>query len=458
MADADVKTDNRSRFQRLNPWWIAAGVCVVVLVLWMLLPWEWSTIDDAGFATNVPDKFAEHGIMGGIASQTSGMFQSDIGWGLFRPSYWVFPAFFYWLPIGVAHSIRLLMVFAAIAGPLVYLRRRGATRPTLIAAAVLLISGCSALYVGLTFLSLQELSGAAFVGLGLAFRRSLPRLLIWTIAAWFKAPFAWLLIGYAIPLWRRGERRMALLSFSVGLGTLAIAAYMARNGEYTNRFYRSTAGLINDALLGNGPRLFELPTILIITSFAWWWIVSRSPLRKDAEALGFAVALIGYSLNLLPWSTSGYYMGPVLFLLALFLSSLLGEPRAMPSWRLIIALLIPIIVAIKLVSGAISQGVEANTAITGTRDCLLRLGEAPQALMSGSTYYVATLEGADRLGQIMNLRVPGWGGSVQYIEPGQPIPKPAPDYYVWIGSPAVAPDAPSKVICQSGPATVYRLG
>jgi hypothetical protein len=455
VADADVKTDNRSRFQRLNPWWIAAGVCVVVLVLWMLLPWEWSTIDEPGHVLALRQYVEQQGIVGGVWQSAWDQFQGALSGGVFKPAHWVYSSILYILPISVAHGIRFLMLATAMAGPLVYLHRRGSTKPNMAFSVLLLVAGCSALYVGLTFMSLQELSGAAFIGLGLMFHRTLPRILLWTIAACFKSPFAWLLIGYSVPLWRRGQRRMSIASLLTGLTALTLATLMARNGYYTTQVFRSTAGLINDSLLGNGPKLFEWPALLILGSFLWWWVFTRTRLRFDAEALAFAIGLIGYSATLLLWSISGYYMGPVLYLLAICLLSLLGKLRILPLWRLALALAVPLLVAGWVLAGALATGVKTNLALSGTRDCLLQIHPAPHVLSSGNLIYLDTPEAADRFTQIMELRDPGWQGTIEYTDPNTEPASQSWTHYLWIGSGRPAGTQIGPVVCQTGAVSIY---
>jgi hypothetical protein len=415
-------------------WWIL-GVCLVILsIIWLLVPWEWSTIDDPGFVLGLQQRIAEHGFLGGQASSLQSMFASDIDWGLFRPSYWAYPGLFYLLPVELAHLVRLFMLLVAIAGPLVFMRRRGASSISLIAAGLVLVTASSGLIVGLEFTSLQELSGAAFVGLGFVFPRAAARLTLWTIAAWFKAPFAWLLIGYAIPLWRRGQRASAILSASLGLGTIVLAAAMARNGDYTARFYRNSIGLILDAVLSNGPKFFELPTLLVLVAFAWWVLLARPQLRFDAMTITLLIAVLGYSANLISWTVSGYYIGPVILLLGILLVSTLGVQRQLNKPRLAAALAMPLIIAAWITSTSVGKVFTANEAIVQARDCLLGLPTQSNTALSGDLTYVATLEGADRLSQIATLSNSSWQGSVTFVDVGSPALPQGTTHYLWVSS------------------------
>ncbi len=131
----------------------------------------------------------QHGPILGPLALVRDMFLIDRDWALFRPAYWVYPSVFYLLPLPLAHVLRLLMVVVAVAGPVVYFHRRGGSRPRLAFILVLVVASCSTLLLGLYFVSLQEVSGAAFIGLGLLIKREGWRIVAWTVAAWFKSPF-----------------------------------------------------------------------------------------------------------------------------------------------------------------------------------------------------------------------------------------------------------------------------
>lgn len=440
-------------------WWILGIALALLCLVWMLIPWEWSTIDDPGFVLGLQQRIAQHGLTGAQVDSFQSMFTSDLDWGLFRPSYWAYPGLFYLLPVDFAHLIRLLMLLVAIAGPLMFMRRRGATSISLTASALVMVTASSGLIVGLEFTSLQELSGAAFVGLGFMFPRAAARLTMWTIAAWFKAPFAWLLIGYAIPLWRRGQRANAVVSAGLGLGTIALAAAMARNGSYTARFYRNSIGLILDALLSNGPKFFELPTLLVIVSFAWWVLIARPRWRFDSMSIALLIAVLGYSANLISWTVSGYYIGPVILLLGILLVSTLGVQRQLTKPRLIAALCIPLIIAIWITSTSVSKVLIANQAISQARDCLLELPPRSNIALSGDLTYVATLEGADRLTQIATLSQPSWQGSVTFVDVGSQTFPTATTDYLWVSGARPSADRlpQGEIGCSSPFATVVTL-
>src|SRR5204863_2081758 len=104
------------------------------------------------------------------------------------------------------------------------------------------------LYRGVWYLSLQELSGVCFVGLGLTSRRPGWRLAAFVTAAWFKAPFAWLLVGYgALLLVRRTGRWWGAAFVASGAVTLAAATVFARSGSYTAGLGYGADRLLTDA-------------------------------------------------------------------------------------------------------------------------------------------------------------------------------------------------------------------
>ena len=289
--------------------------------------------------------------------------------------------------------------------------------------------------------------------------RAAARLTLWTIAAWFKAPFAWLLIGYAIPLWRRGQRASAILSASLGLGTIVLAAAMARNGDYTARFYRNSIGLILDAVLSNGPKFFELPTLLVLVAFAWWVLLARPQVRFDAMTITLLIAVLGYSANLISWTVSGYYIGPVILSLGILLVSTLGAQRQLNKPRLAAALALPLIIAAWITSTSVGKVLTANEAIVQARDCLLGLPTQSNTALSGDLTYVATLEGADRLSQIATLSNSSWQRSVTFVDVGSPALPQGATHYLWVSSktPTDGPLPFGKIQCSSPLVTVVTL-
>lgn len=412
--------------------WISLAFGFTVAVIWLSIPWSWSTIDDAGFAVGWASAKRDGQTLRYGIEQVVASFQSDLGWGLFRPSYWLYPNLVYWMPIQAVHLIRLLMFGAAVAGPLFLLQRRGLDQRTLTMAGLVVVSAGSLLTNGLFFLSLQELSGAAFVGFGLAVRSHWWRIALWLVAAWFKSPFSWLLIGEAVVQWRRGKRLQASVSAGFGFGTLALGALFARSGNYTARY-----GLDPWRILTNAANLVEVWTALVLVMVLWWLIVTQSSLRFTDLSLVLVIGFAGYTAQMLPWAVSGYYMGPIIYLLGLFLASMLTSAPSSSLLRDVIAFSAPVMIAIHVLYLPVSQGLKMNKILGDITTCLTTEGSGDFAI-SGHFDYVTTEEGALRMAQNAQLKDLAWNGSVSIADPSA-LPG---DY---------------ALLCMTGPINVYRL-
>jgi hypothetical protein len=412
--------------------WISLGLGLVIVVIWLSIPWSWSTIDDAGFAAGWASAKRDGQTLPYGIEQVVASFQSDIAWGLFRPSYWLYPSLVYWTPIEIVHLIRLLMFGAAVAGPVFLLQRRGLDRRTLVMAALVIVSAGSLLTNGLFFLSLQELSGAAFVGMGLAARSHWWRIGLWVIAAWFKSPFSWLLLGEAVVQWRHGKRLQASVSAGFGLGTLVLGALFARSGNYTARY-----GLDPWRILTNGANLVEVWTTLVLVMLLWWLIVTQTSLRFTDLSLVLVIGFAGYTAQMLPWAVTGYYMGPIIYLLGLFLASMLTNAPNFSLLRSVIAFSAPVVIASYVLYLPVSQGLKMNKILGDITTCLTTEGSGDFAI-SGYFVYVTTEEGVLRMAQNAQLEDPDWSGSLSTADPS-------------------ALPGDDGLVCTTGPINVYRL-
>jgi hypothetical protein len=335
------------------------------------------------------------------------------------------------------------------------------------------------LYRGLWYSSLQELSALCFVGLGLlARRRTWPRLLGFLVAAWFKSPFAWLLIGYGVVLLlRRASRWWGALSLALGVGTLVAAAEFARSGSYT-----AALSFGPDHLWQNGKTaavaLVPAIGVLLVGMLAFrirprW--APRALLAEDAGSdrlIGPALLLggAGYLVNLLPWQTGAHYAAAYVYLLgAGAVLTLAGSARwpaagervTGPGGRRIAAGLLAVAVAIGLAvlaSGGRYVWQNAQTTV-GLRDCVLGLPD-------GSLVGYNRPEAWDRLNSIVHEHRPGSKSRVVLFRDGSSVGVnntqtfTHADYYIWepgygTGTPALRS---GPVVCRTSLATVYRVG
>jgi len=387
---------------------------VALALLWSRIPWEWSTIDDPGFPLLLQD-LTEQGSLAGLPiSVFLEMLAIDLDWGLFRPSYWLYPLT-YLLPVSWMHVLRLVMLVVAIAGPLVALRKqRSASWSTVIAAGALVVLASTALTRGLFFLSLQELSGAAFVGLGLMTSRRGVRTTMWLVAAWFKIPFAWLLIGHALVLWRSGAKKAAVVNGILGLGSLGVAAVFSLNGNYTTRYLRPTIWGNIDAIFNNIQQLFGVLGGLLMFGTLWWLLLSATRLRPSRTAIAVGIGFVGYTLHMSLWEMSGYYFGPILYLAGAFIALALTNPQ-LPIWpRIMVGWTSLWMIAVIPFGGSVLQGIETNQVIRDIRQCVQQYPDKTW-MMTGQYLNVFTDEGALRIMQSAQLKDPEWTGTATYV-------------------------------------------
>lgn len=424
---------------------IAAGV---LLLVWVSLPWEWGWMDDPGFVLQMRALWDAHGVLAPVFLYRD-MIIVDLEWGLFRPAYWAYPLV-YSLPIGLAHGLRLLIVLAAVALPLLVLRRRNWPPAGMVMGLALMAVASLWLYDGLVLLSIQEVTGAALVAVGVVARSSRLRTVAWLLAAWFKSPFAWLLVGQAIMLWREGRRRQALATAGLGLGTLIAAWLFARVGGYTadratfdyGFFWRMSQNVV---------KLLDWDTALVLAAVVWWLIWTGVRLHVRGLAMAVAVGWAGYTLQMLPWGVTGYYRGPILYLLGLFLLLALSRPSPRLSRaRCVVASAIPAVVAALLVGSNVSKVLTWNETWRVARECIVEQ-DAPRVLLPIDY----GPEGAVRLYENAVIARPDWRGSVE-IASSNDLSGGSWDAFVAVDGFAVPAQLDSaQPICSGGLAQVY---
>lgn len=451
-------------------WPIGLLLGLAFILVWALIPAEWSFVDDPLQKQLLVDSIHHHGVVGGVLHRIAAGYADDRSWGLFRPAYWVYCATFYLLNPALAHALRAAFFVAVIGAPLVVATRAPRPVPQLRRAALLLWAGAvlaanSALYEGLSFLSLQELTGAAFVALGLlAERRTVVRSLLWLVAAWLKAPFAWLVVAWGGALlvkrrWLAGGANVVL-----GLASIGASAWFAKHGGYTaNRFTFSLGQF--EATLRSIRHYVLAPGAVGLVGLVALGIHPRRLLPRDMTSAALLGGGIGYLLTMLPWGFAGsYYPSAFIYLIsvALLLAVIRSEPPAQevavtpsriprPVLRTISALGVVAAMAMTAVVAAhmLRQEYERNAAVVHLRDWA---GHLPP---NGVTVGINGIEAADQLMQIEKLHNSHWNDQILYVDAGSAAGH--VDYYVTIHDQGDAAPPGAQVVHAWPAATVFAM-
>lgn len=436
------------------PRWVKLAIAAVVLglvIVWLLIDWEWSTVDDPGQVILLAREIQASGWLGGMTSRAGQLMNGDVGGGTFRPAAWVYPVFVYQLPVEWAHVVRLAMVLIAIAGPVAFFRRLGASPQFTIFALILMIGASSTLYQGLFLISIQELGGAAFIGLGLLLPWRGTRIAAWFLAALFKPPFAWFLVAYAIYLWTQRRRAEAVVSGVLGVVLLAISTLIALSSGVTESYPLDP---LNPALWNQVAKLIEPMNALLLVSVVWWVIASGARLRVSRETLLFGFAWLAYTAQMLPWGISAYYMGPISYTFGLVLLSLISLNTTASRPRLIIGYTLPIIVSVWLVRMPLAWGFTMNSVVKETIDCLSPY-PGTQTLMVGHLLYVTSSpEGPIQIEGRLQREFPGWDGIIRH---SSNFDAPTdPDFLLAIRGTDPTEITSTEIVCSGSAITLYR--
>jgi hypothetical protein len=316
-------------------------------------------------------------------------------------------------------------------------------------AAAVLVDG--SLWFGLWYPSLQELDGLCFVGLGLAAgrRRPLLRLACFLVAAWFKAPFGWLLLAYGLLLLIIERRPWYGIPATVlGAGTLLAATLLARDGSYTSEMVFTTGHLVSSATslaYACGPAaLVVLVGAIGLSGPAGSRPAGSGPdgeagrlvdpdgrRQWGGDALPAALALggLGYAGNLLPWHVGGYYPAPAVYLLTagavLMVANRAGRSPvpaapvgAVPVGvrgraGVAVTVVASAVLAVALLVSPLRGGWDTMADVSGLRDCVLRLPAGAVIGFNGG-------EGDLRLTQIVTMHEPSWHGKVVWVDLDHP--------------------------------------
>ena len=388
-----------------------------LVAIWLFIPWQWSPVDDPGQVLTMRDLVGQHGMLGAVVERFQQLAQGDRDGGVFRPMAWVYPPLIYLVPAVPGHVIRLLMVLVIIVGPLVYFRRRGASSQVLAMTLLLLIISASTAYQGLLLLSIQEIGGLAFISLGLMARGQTLRVLLWVCAALFKGPFLWILFGNAWVLYRRGDRRGAVLNAFLATVLLAINVWWSQTGTYVSRY---NIAPWEPYQWINASKLLEPQNGAVLLVVVWWLLLTQTRFHRRADFPIFAFAFFGYFLQMIPWGFTAYYMAPISFFLGLMLASTLTN-GAQLSWpAAVMSFAVPTLVAAWVLFSSLGFVMRSNMIMVESSRCLSQTFGAITEIRGGWLYLTSSMEGPLRLSQNTRLFFPEWEGSVQLAQDDAP--------------------------------------
>jgi hypothetical protein len=396
-----------------------------------------------------------HGFPQAVIIRFQELLMGDWESGLFRPIAWIYPPLMYSLPIGLAHEVRLTMLLLAFIGPLLYFRRSGASSARLWLTFLLLLAGAAALYEGLLLLSLQELGGMALVGLGLAIRKPWMRSGAFLLAALFKGPFSWVLIADGLLLWRQGNRRHATASLLAGGGVLLINVLWSRQGLNTGGYKTDP---LDPELWRSASHILEVPTILLAVSMLWFLIATQLAPRRRDYFIFFTVAAVGYYVQMVPWSITAYYLGPIAFFFALLLASVLPDVGTPRSFSFAVAVSVPLLVALFVTWNSISFILRTNEVVREAVTCLKGEPNSKTAIFGHWLYVTTSIEGPIRIEQNVALLDPKWSGHV-LERTNNPIDllNGSTTHALVIGANGLPKERPGVAVCSGSSLTLWKL-
>lgn len=431
---------------------VVAGLIVVsVLVAYSLMAWTWSLIDDAEMRLNLLQSIDEHGLLQGIAARIRNEAAQDWRWeGLFRPMFSVYDGLFYLLPVGVAHAARLLMLGLVIGLPAWAVRRAGAPWWAWVWAAVLMAANWS-LALGLTYLSLQELSAAVLVAIGFTVARPWLRVALFIGACWFKAPFVWLPLIYSA-LTIRKHRAVSIVGIVISLGTLVAGFIYSRRGIYTQKLQVPTAESISAFVGGLAVSVSVMLLVIVIGAVLFKFV---GKFRPGPLTISLAAATCAYIGILALWpQTAAYYHGGPLFLLGLTFVSLLIDAWQQQAIGLRFRSQAPVRVVLVFAAAIALLGLRQMVVYARQIDDTERAVIAwSQTLPPGTVVGVSWEEPAPRLNQLRTLQgLPTGDNGVTFESVADSAAPPPTEYYLaiptafyqprWAGTPVlVAPYA-----------------
>jgi hypothetical protein len=419
--------------------------------------WSWGPVDDPGQVMAMQGLIAQHGYVGGISSRVAELANGDFVGGVFRPLAWIYPALIYSLPSGLAHLIRIAMLVVIVVAPVIYVRRKG-QQPSSVLLLVFIVSfdGAATLIQGVTLLSIQEVGGAFFVAIGLLSSNKYARLIFWVLAAFFKGPFAWILIGYAIFHWKRGDKKLAASSAFLGIAVLLTNVLWSLGGTYSGRYITDP---FDPQLWANASKILEPVNAVLLVMILWWAISTKSQLTRGEDFIIFAVAFFGFFFQMIPWGFTAYYMGPISYFLAIMLAVTITANPETPKRLTAIGLVVPLFLMIWVVGSNVSLVLRTNEIMRESTVCLGQIADAKVSIFGNALYVTSSPEGPIRMEQNTEIVFPGWRGTLSSeANSVDDIINSGATHILVIDGAIPDINFDPAPVCTSGPISLFRLG
>ena len=173
----------------------------------------------------------------------------------------------------------------------------------------------------------------------------------------------------------------------------------------------------------------------------------------------FLVAWVGYTLTMIPWGVTAYYMGPISYLFGIFLASVLVNARNVSGRQVLVALLMPAFVAFWLARITLNLGFEINSVMLQSKQCLASLSESTTVIAGNLLYVTSSPEGPLRIMEQVRMRDPNWSGSVAMENANRSgFLDPDTSHYLLIGAAPVPEGRSIKKVCSGSAIALYELG
>ncbi len=441
-----------------NTFFILIGLFSAIAIgAGLAVSWSWGPVDDTGQVIAMQGLIAQHGYAGGVANRVAELASGDYVGGVFRPLAWIYPALIYSLPSGLAHLIRIAMLIVIVVAPVVYVRRKSQQRNSVLLLVFMVsLAGSATLIQGVTLLSIQEVGGAFFIAIGLLSRNKYARLLFWILAALFKGPFAWILIGFAVLHWKRGDKKFAATSGFLGFAILLTNVLWSLGGSYSGRYITNP---LDPQLWANASKILEPVNAVLLVMILWWAISTKSKLTRNEDFIVFAVAFFGYFFQMIPWGFTAYYMGPISYFLAIMLAVTITANPETPKRLMAIGLAAPLFLMIWVVGSNISLVIRTNEIMRESTICLGQTTDAKVSIFGDALYVTSSPEGPIRMEQNTEIVFPGWRGTLSSETNSiESVTSTRATHVLVIGGAIPDINHDPTPACVSGPISLFRLG